>query len=132
MNKPASEFLVISRGKWDASASPQDIQGAIDAFYIWIDKLVADGKMKHGQRLGVGGKTVFKKGVVTDGPYGESKEIVGGYWFICAANLDEAAKLASGNPCLNYGLYLEIRPLDPEKASAFVVTNETPKEKGGK
>ena len=132
MNKPTSDFLVLSRGKWDATASPEQIQTAIVAFCIWIDKLVAEGKMRHGQRLGVGGKTVFKKGAITDGPFGESKEIVGGYWFIHAADLDEAAKFASGNPCLNYGLYLEIRPLDPEKASAFVVTNETPKEKGGK
>ena len=47
----------------------------------------------------------------------------------CATNrdsLEEAAELAAGNPCLAYGLEYEIRPIDPERASAFAVTNETP------
>ncbi|HVE17016.1 MAG TPA: YciI family protein, partial [Chthoniobacterales bacterium] len=63
----------------------------------------------------------------TDGPFGESKEVVGGYWFILASSLQEAAEIAQGNPCLEYGLFYEIRPLALERASAFVVTNETPR-----
>ena len=127
MNQPvSSEYLVISRGQWDKHVSPQDIQIAIDQFYVWLDRLVLEGKMKTGQRLGIGGKTVAKNHVITDGPYGEAKEVVGGYWFIVADNLEEAANIAAGNPCLKYGLLLEIRPIDPERASAFEVTNETP------
>jgi hypothetical protein len=129
MNQPvSSEYLVISRGQWDKHASPQDIQIAIDQFYVWLDRLVLEGKMKTGQRLGIGGKTVAKNNVITDGPYGEAKEVVGGYWFIVAGSLEEAANIAAGNPCLKYGLLLEIRPIDPERASAFEVTNETPAE----
>ena len=41
-------------------------------------------------------------------------------------SLDEAAEIAVGNPCLNCGLFFEIRPIDPELASAFAVTTETP------
>jgi hypothetical protein len=121
-----SEYLVISRGQWDKELSPEEIQKAIDQFYVWLARLVDEGKMKTGQRLGSEGKTVLRKNVVTDGPFGEAKEVIGGYWFIIAGSLDEAARIAAGNPCLNCGLFFEIRPIDPERASAFTVTTETP------
>jgi hypothetical protein len=124
-----SEYLVISRGQWDKELSPEEIQKAIDQFYVWLERLVEEGKMKTGQRLGSEGKTVSRKNVVTDGPFGEAKEVIGGYWFIIAGSLDEAAQIAAGNPCLACGLFLEIRPIDPERASAFTVTTETPIEK---
>ena len=121
-----SEYLVISRGQWDKTLSPQEIQSAIDQFYIWLDRLVHEGKMKPGQRLAVEGKTVARNNVVTDGPFGESKEVIGGYWFIVAGSLEEAAEIAKGNPCMNCGLFYEVRPLDPQRATAFTVTSETP------
>ena len=121
-----SEFLVISRGKWDENLPPDRIQTAIDDFYIWLERMVAEGKMKRGQRLATGGKTVSKSGIV-DGPFGETKEIIGCYWFIVARDLQEAAQLAAQNPCLQCGLFYEVRPTDPERASAFTVTNETPR-----
>jgi hypothetical protein len=112
-----AEFLVISRGQWDQTLSRHEIENAIDRFYTWLDRLVDDGKMKRGQRLTYGGKTVARKGATTDGPFGEVKEVVGGYWFILADNLDEAAQIAKGNPCLDCGLFLEIRPIDPQRAT---------------
>ena len=121
-----SEYLVISRGQWDKDLSREEIQKAIDQFYVWLDRLVDEGKMKTGQRLANEGKTVSRKNVVTDGPFGETKEVIGGYWFIVASSLEEAAKIAAGNPCLNCGLFYEIRPIDLERASAFTVTTETP------
>ncbi len=124
-----SEYLVISRGQWDPQASPEDIQKAIDQFYVWLERLVAEGKMKRGQRLASTGATVSRHNIMTDGPFGESKEVVGGYWFILANSLEEAANTASGNPCLNYGLFYEVRPIEGVKASAFQVTTETPRER---
>lgn len=123
-NSP-SEFLIISRGKWEADLPPERIQKAIDDFYLWLDRMVDTGKMKRGTRLATGGKTVSRSGVV-DGPFGETKEIIGGYWFIVAQDLDEAAALAAQNPCMQCGLFYEIRPLEPERATAYNVTNETP------
>ena len=121
-----SEYLVISRGQWDKDVSPEAIQNAIDQFYLWLGRLVEEGKMKRGQRLATEGKTVSRK-LVTDGPFGEAKEVIGGYWFIVAGSLEEAAQIAAGNPCLKCGLFYEIRPIDPERASAYTVTNETPR-----
>lgn len=119
------EFLVISRGKWDEDLPPERIQKAIDEFYVWLEAMVGAGKMKRGQRLATGGKTVSKKGT-TDGPFGETKEIIGGFWTIVARDLDEAAALAAQNPCMQCGLFYEVRPMDPERATAYTVTNETP------
>jgi len=122
---PLNEYLVISRGKWDASAKPQQIQQAIDEFYVWIERHVEAGRMKHGQRLAKEAKLVRKQAII-DGPFTEAKEVIGGYWFILANSLEEAAALASGNPCLQYGLSYEIRPIDPAKADASVISSETP------
>lgn len=123
--QPGLEFLVISRGQWHAGASPQAVQGAIDAFYRWHELNVAAGRMKGGSRLAVEGKVVSRHSI-TDGPFAEAKEVVGGYWFIVASSLEEAAALAAENPCLEFGLTMEIRPLDPDPAVASAVTNETP------
>jgi len=120
------EYLVISRGQWDKDLSREEIQKAIDRFYVWKDRLVGEGKMRSGQRLATEGKMVSKT-TITDGPFAESKEVIGGYWFILAGSLDEAAQIAAGNPCLACGLFYEIRPIDPERASAFALTNETPR-----
>jgi hypothetical protein len=123
--KPPSEYLVISRGRWDRDASPERIQTAIDQFYVWHDRLVVEGKMKPGQRLARDGKLVSKHRV-TDGPFAEAKEVIGGYWFILAGSLEEAAAIAAENPCLACGLEFEVRPIESERASAFAVTSETP------
>ena len=119
------DYLVISRGRWDADKSPAEIQRAIDAFYAWHDRLVREGRMRSGSRLSTERRVVSKAGI-TDGPYSEAKEVIGGYWWIRAASLDEAAALAAQNPCLACGLALEIRPIEEARASAFQVTNETP------
>lgn len=117
-NQPLpAEFLVICRGQWDSTLSRAEIQNAIDQFYVWFNQLVDEGKMKRGQRLTYEGKTVARKHLITDGPFGESKEVIGGYWFILAHNLDEAVEIAEGNPCIECGLFLEIRPIDPQVAT---------------
>ena len=120
-----SDYLLISRGQWDESASKEEVQDAIDQFYVWYEKGLADGVLKPGSRLEHRGKQVSRAGI-TDGPFAEAKELVGGYWFIVANSLDEAARIAAQNPCLAYGLTLEIRPLEAARARVENVTNETP------
>ena len=123
---PLSEYLVLSRGQWDKGASKEDIETAIHTFYEWYERNLKDGRMKAGSRLSRERAVVSKAGIVTDGPFGEGKEVVGGYWFIVARDLREAAELAAQNPCGAYGLSFEIRPLEAERASAYNVTNENP------
>ena len=120
-----NEYLLLSRGQWDAGKSPQEVQAAIDAFYEWHARLVAEGRFKSGQRLAKGAKLVSRSGI-TDGPFTEAKEVIGGYWFILADSLEEAARIAADNPCLACGLLFEIRPIEQERASAWREGNETP------
>jgi hypothetical protein len=119
------DFLLLSRGQWDADKSPEQIQAAIDTFYRWYEQQLAAGRFKPGQRLAREGRTVSRSGVV-DGPYTEAKEIVGGYWFIVAENLDAAVALAAQNPTIACGLCMEVRPLEYERADARRLANETP------
>lgn len=120
------DYLVISRGQWDADARKEDIEAAITQFYDWLENCITDGQMKRGSRLAVEGALVSRGGVVTDGPFGEGKEVVGGYWFIVAESLREAAALAAKNPCTRLGLSFEVRLLEAERCSAYDRTNETP------
>ena len=121
-----SQYLVISKGQWDEDKSPEQIQAAIDAFYKWHDVLVAQGKMISGSRLAPQKMIVSKHGV-TDGPFAETKEVIGGYWHFVASSLEEAAALAAQNPCMACGLSYEVRPIEPERCSAYDQTTETPK-----
>jgi hypothetical protein len=121
-----SEYLVLSRGQWDKGASKEDIESAIHKFYDWLHRNIDEGRMKMGSRLSRERAVVSKVGIVTDGPFGEGKEVVGGYWFIVARSLREAAVLAAQNPCAQYGLSFEIRPLESDRASAYKAANETP------
>lgn len=120
------DYLVLSRGQWDKAASPEAIQASIDAFYPWLEDHIAAGRMKTGERLAREGATVSRKAIALDGPYGETKELVGGYWFVVARSLREAADLLATSPTLQHGLFYELRPLEPERASAYARTNETP------
>ena len=123
--QPSLEFLVLSRGKWDKDKTAEEIQDAIDRFYVWYERNVSEGRMKRGSRLGIEAKLVSKHGA-TDGPFAEAKEVIGGYWFIVANSLVDAAALAAENPCAACGLLYEVRPLEAERASARKVANETP------
>jgi hypothetical protein len=120
-----NEYLVISRGQWDERATREEVQGAIDRFYAWYDEGLSQGRLKPGSRLENQAKVV-SRGMITDGPFTETKELIGGFWFIVAGTLEEAARIAAENPCLAFGLTLEVRRLDAARAHVTVVASETP------
>jgi hypothetical protein len=120
------EHLVLSRGQWDATSSPEDIEAAIATFYEWYERNVGSGRFKPGSRLTTAIAVVSKDGIIVDGPFGETKEVIGGYWSIMAGSLAEAAAIAAENPCIQHGLRFEIRPLEAERASVHKITNEGP------
>jgi hypothetical protein len=120
------DYLVLSRGQWDADKSNEEIQAAIDAFYVWYEQLLAEGRAKRGHRLAREGKLVSRQRIA-DGPFAEAKELIGGYWFVVAPSLEAAAELMSHNPTITCGLSFEVRPIDLRRASAYVASNETPR-----
>jgi hypothetical protein len=105
-----SKFLVLSRGAaWDTILSPAEIREMSTKFTKWYNRLTDEGKIEPGYRLSRKGKILGAKNAIMDGPFSESKEAIGGYWFIVAETLEEAADIAKGNPCLEYGATVEVR-----------------------
>jgi hypothetical protein len=123
---PRQDYLVISRGHWDKDKPKEQIDTAIADFYAWLNRHIEAGNMRAGSRLSVERVNVSKAGVITDGPFGEAKEVVGGFWFATAASLREAADLLSDSPTIPCGLHYEVRPIDPLPCTASDLTNETP------
>jgi hypothetical protein len=108
-----SKFLFIYRGSADSASemTPEESQQHMKAWEQWIGEAMQKGWMLNpGDALTPEGRVVKAK-VVTDGPFVESKEIVGGYSIVQADSLDAAAKLAKGCPGLSVGGTVEVRAL---------------------
>lgn len=107
------EFMLIFRmtPNADFQPSPEQMQESIKHWQDWIGGIAAQGKFVSTNQLSFTGKTLKADGVITDGPYAEVKEIVGGYIIVQAANLDEALKLAAGCPILQVGGHVEVREI---------------------
>ena len=79
----------------------------------WLAELAAKSYMRdQGQPLEPEGKVVRGKDrVVTDGPYPESKDLIGGYTLIQADDISQAAELAGGCPIFDFDGLVEVRPV---------------------
>jgi hypothetical protein len=109
----AAEYMFLFRGNnWDKKLSPEEAQQTMSKWTRWYDQLVQQGKIKSAHPLMPEGRVVWqKKGQpVADGPFAESKEAIGGYFFLQLSNLDEAVRIAKQCPLLQYGLTVEVRP----------------------
>ena len=103
MKEQSNQFLYVFRGGIDpATRSPEEMQKNMDAWWAWINDLRSKGHFEAGHPLQDGGKILSgKKGqTVTDGPFAEGKEAVGGYMLLSAKDLATAAELAKGCPIL--------------------------------
>ena len=67
--------------------------------------------INNGQRLSQEGKVLKSGGVITDGPFVETREILGSFIVVKAENIDEATTLAHGCPAIDEGGSVEIRPV---------------------
>src|SRR5580704_10284986 len=87
--------------------SPEEMQKATEKFMAWTKKPFT----RDGKRLADEPGKVLKPGQkrATDGPYSETKEVLGGYYTIEAASYDEAVKLTLDHPTLDYGGTVEVR-----------------------
>lgn len=103
------KFMLIFHGGIKMDASPSDLQANMGKWMAWVEKLTKDGKYVSGEPLIPGGKLVSGPGAVTDGPYTEGKEVVGGYFIINAASIDEAINECSGYPDYEYGGQVQVR-----------------------
>lgn len=103
------KYLMLICGDENADFSGVDLDPT-----VWVEEMTARGARLDGDRLArtSTATTVRRRGtelLVSDGPFAETKEQVGGFDIIEAADLDEAIEIASKHPVLQVGT-IEIRP----------------------
>ncbi|HEU4554090.1 MAG TPA: YciI family protein [Chitinophaga sp.] len=105
------DFMFIFRGGSSAAnLSPKEMQDNMQQWFAWIDQFKSKNIYVGGEPLLPQGKTVSgSSAVVTDGPFAESKELVGGYIVVKADSLEAATELAKGCPDLQLNGSVEVR-----------------------
>src|SRR3984893_3908343 len=95
---PTQKYLFIQRSvPWKKEPpSPAQMQEMYAAFNAWKEKFQAN-ILDMGGKLKPGGKIVTASGV-TDGPFIEAKEIVGGYMLVTAESYEQAIEVAKESP----------------------------------
>ena len=96
--------------------SPEQIEAVIGEYIAWRKQIEADGKFVGGEKLkDEGGRHLagtdgdFR---VTDGPFAEAKEVIGGYFTIAANDYDDAVEISKTSPHLKYGGRIELREVE--------------------
>jgi hypothetical protein len=116
MNTKNQYLLLFSGAEWYGQLSAAEIQDVLDRSKVWFEKLASAGKVKASQALERRGVTISGKNarVISDGPFAETKEAIGGYLLMEADSLEEAIAIAKENPALRHGTTIEIRPLSDQ------------------
>jgi hypothetical protein len=99
----------------DMELSPEMIQAIIQKFNDFTERLQKAGLVGINKLVDGTGRVLRGSGdrlVVTDGPFAEAKEVIGGYWVIEAGSYDEAVALARHCPSLEFGGTVEVREVE--------------------
>ena len=106
------DFMFVVRGYDYKDVTPEVMQKRMGAYQPWMEKMIQAGRYKSGGPLEPGSGRLLKdkKTVLTDGPFLESKEIIGGYVILSAKDYDEAVAFAKECPLLDH-CQLEVRKL---------------------
>jgi hypothetical protein len=109
-------YLLIFRGTdWYQGLSPEQMQAVADQWMAWFNRLKAEGTAVAGNPLEPEGKIVAGKNrIVSDGPFAEAKETIGGYFLLKVGTMDEAVAIAQQCPGLAYGIRVEVRAVAAE------------------
>ncbi len=102
--------MFIFSGGDPSHLSPEVQQAHMGKWFAWVEKLTNEKRYVSGEALLPGGKTIKgSKKAVTDGPFAEGKEVVGGYFVVHAKDLDEATEMAKACPDYELGGIVEVR-----------------------
>ena len=108
-----SDFLFLFKGgrPYNPDMPAEVMQKQMETWNKWGAKLREHGQLVATDRLANPRKIVTSKTMVTDGPYAEGKEIVGGYMIIKANDLDEATEISKDCPIFEYDGVVEVREI---------------------
>ena len=109
-------LLLHDTGTMPDSMSPADIQAVIQRYVAWRQRVQQGGRSVDGHKLVDGSGRVMRgapgSAKITDGPYAEAREVIGGLFIIEAADYDEVVALCRDCPHLDFGT-IEIREVQP-------------------
>lgn len=110
---PSEYLLLVRNTQLEKRLATEEMQVAMQRLNEWLGRWSDRGQMKAGQPLGDEARVISggKGRVVADGPFAESKEAVGGYVIVQAADWDEAMAIAGEWPLLDYEATVEVRPV---------------------
>ena len=120
-------YMLIFRGTdWYQGLSPEQMQKVADHWMAWFNRLKEQGTAIAGNPLEREGRVVSGRNgrTVSDGPFAESKEAIGGYFLLRVNTLDEAVAIAQECPGLAHGIRVEVRPVAGECPIAEELRNE--------
>jgi hypothetical protein len=104
------KYMFIFIGGDPSHLSAEAQQAHMGKWFAWVQKLQNENRYVSGEALLPGGKTIKgSKKVVTDGPYTEGKELVGGYFVVTAKDIHEATEMAKACPDYELGGIVEVR-----------------------
>jgi len=108
-----NQYMLLLTGGDFADLSPAETQAALEKYFAWSKKLREENAYIAGDELDMTGKKIGPAPdfAVTDGPFAESKEAVGGYYVIQAESLDKAVDISKGCPHLLFNGGIEVRPV---------------------
>ncbi len=109
-------MLIFRSTDWYKGLSPEQMQQVADNWMAWFNRLKDEGTAIAGNPLERGKERSFpaKRRVVSDGPFAESKETIGGYFLLNVSSMDEAVAIAQQCPGLPHGIRVEVRPIAGE------------------
>jgi hypothetical protein len=112
-----NDFLLIIRteGNVWTDLSPEQLQKHMEHGMAYIGKLMAEGKLKNAGPVAKGSKVITESGgILKDGPFNESKEVIAGYFLLAAKDIDEAVAIAKENPIFkDIPTKIEVHPMMP-------------------
>ena len=109
------EYMMIFRNEKKEGQVPsaEQMQAMMKQWQNWIGNIAKQGRYAGTNRLLPEGKTIKPNKIISDGPYMEVKEMIGGYLIVKAKSLDEAVEMAQSCPNLTYGGNVEVRSVMP-------------------
>lgn len=109
------DFLLIFRSEYNETpiGTPEQMEANMQQWMAWLQNIAEQGKLtERGNRLARSGRVLRPGDVVTNGPYIDIKEAIGGYTIIKADSYDDAIGMLKGCPILMVGGNVEVRELD--------------------
>ncbi len=114
MPKPTQKYLFLhrsepSQGQAQSPPSPEQMQAMFAKWNAWKEKF-KDNVVDWGDKLKSDGKIVSASGV-SDGPFVEAKEIIGGFMIVAAESFEQAVEIAREMPAMQPGARIEVREM---------------------